>query len=381
MMSSLFFQNQRCRVVLVVGVVILALVALVARLFPMGAQVSSGEDNVTALCDMLLSTDHTKGNWNTRSHNDSLQCHAVLASQLNSADLRPSERLCLGGSRPLSWLQWTPRKCAFPSDEQLYNAMGESRGLRVKFVGDSIVAQMQLNLQCQLEVAASHGLDHSWQASYLSAPFLFKPDVKAQFWSKHVAHDSVQRLAQMLLMQANWTEWLLSTHADVVLVNTGPWWSTAKLDEMFHNRVDGEQLDRLFAAVVHRTLDTVRTEKSASTAVLFLATLPMHAHCGNDSATHRAAYNWNLIGRRNDYVRDAIANASIDGLHFVDLHRMLTKRDDAHPGAALSPRSHDCAHWCNLLNSPLNDAVRLLTLAIEQAHQQQRRKAVQPEKR
>jgi hypothetical protein len=160
--------------------------------------------------------------------------------------------------------------------------------------------------------------------------------------------------------------------ADVVLINTGPWWSVAKLDELFRHRVDAAQLDRLFAAVVQRTLDTVRAE-TKTTAVLFLATLPMHANCGNDSAPHRADYNWNLIGRRNDYVRGAIANASIDGLHFVNLHHMLARRADAHPGAAVPARSHDCGHWCNLLNSPLNDATRLLALAIAQAHRRSNR--------
>lgn len=358
--------NSPRQFVILSTVLVFIVVIIVKFVYP--SRTSLAANQRRSLCQLLHSTDYTKGNWTTRPYNDSLHCAAVVASQMAFAeggamDLRPSERLCLGGKHALPWLQWTPRKCDMPSDQELHELLSNDGGqpVRVQFVGDSILNQLRLNLQCHLEVARRH----NWQTEYLSAPFLFKPAVKAQFWTKHLEGDSVARLSQMLLMQANWTEWL--SRADVVLINTGAWWSVAKLDEMFHHHVDAEQLNKLYESVIQRTLNSVRAEKAARTAVLFLATLPMHANCANDNATSHAEYNWNLISRRNDYARDAIASASVDGLHFVDLHRMLSKRGDAHPGAVVPERSHDCGHWCNLFNSPLNDAARLLQLAIHQS--------------
>jgi hypothetical protein len=363
--------NSSSQQFVIVSTIVLVFIVFVIVEFsaPSAAPQSVEAQQQRLLCQLLNSSDYTKGNWTTRSYNDSLQCAAVVASQTGGGDVRTSERLCLGGKHALPWLQWTPRKCDMPSDQELHKLLSNGdaaseRPFRVQFVGDSIVNQLQLNLQCQLEVAALYRR-HNWQTGYLSAPFLFKPDLKAQFWTKHLAGDSVARLSQMLLMQANWTEWLSA--ADVVLINTGVWWSAFKMMEMFHRQVDVEQLNRLFESAIIRTLNRVRAEKAARTVVLFLATLPMHSNCKNDNVTSHADYNWNLIASRNDYVRDAIANASIDGLHFVDLQRMLAKRADAHPGAAVPDRSHDCGHWCNLFNSPLNDAVRLLQLAIHQS--------------
>jgi hypothetical protein len=128
-----------------------------------------------SLCQLLNSTDYTKGSWTKRPFNDSLNCPAVTDLQLSGAV--GQERLCAGATRALPLLQWTPRKCSVPSDQQLYELLSDrgTQQLRVRVVGDSIANQLKLNLQCQLDVAALYQ-QHNWQIDFVWAPFLFAPD-------------------------------------------------------------------------------------------------------------------------------------------------------------------------------------------------------------
>ncbi|EPS65710.1 hypothetical protein M569_09066, partial [Genlisea aurea] len=288
---------------------------------------------------------------------------------------------CLGNGRRdkeyTRW-RWKPRSCEIPRFDAVAT-LERLRGKRVVFVGDSLGRTQWESMICMLMGAVAdkssvyevNGNQITKQIRHLCvrfesfnftvefyrSVFLVQPAPPPGQSPKRVK--MVLKLDQIDSIN---TEWI---HSDVLVFNSGHWWSTSKLFDMgWYFQFGGKiKLGMTIPRAFRLALSTWQSWLSNSaidprrTQVFFRTFESSHWSGGHGQKCRvtKKPSSKNEVGRRS-WISDAIiaavknvsSSASSVGVKLLHVTPMGAFRSDAHVGSwSENPSSPpDCSHWC-----------------------------------
>jgi hypothetical protein len=229
-----------------------------------------------------------------------------------------------------------------------------SSDVSIVAVGDSLLRQLGFNaLRCELENAL---IKHSVAAkvSYRSAPLVLGIELLRGIMPKfHELVLNESALVTALLpavrfsLESNWTA------NNVLVLNTGAWWSPSSLVRQgvgTEPPLSSAHVAQLFHATILAIVEVLREISPRIGLIVWIATFPPHPLC--DGVTRPSPdWNWNEnAGIRQRFALQQMRQLSkrLSNVALLDATGLLSTRADAHPGHG------DCLHFCTLVDhSPL----------------------------
>ncbi|KAF0907331.1 hypothetical protein E2562_015831 [Oryza meyeriana var. granulata] len=282
--------------------------------------------------------------------------------------------------------RWQPRHCTLPRFDA-ENLLEKLRNRRLVFVGDSIGRNQWESMLCMLATAVAgddkasiyeekgspitkhKGVlsfrfrDYNCTVEHYRSPYLVRRGRPPRRAPKHVG--STLQLDAMDSRAHRWKD------ADVVVFNTGHWWSHERLQQLHCYFQVGKKLrlDMSVEAAYQRAMSTLsswvhREVSSHKSLVIFRTYSPAHPRASNSGSCalettpelnssrislHRWPGMWNPA-----FEPSKSGTAAAAKLHVLNVTLMAAQRRDGHPSvynvapAARMPAGQraDCSHWC-----------------------------------
>ncbi|XP_019196749.1 PREDICTED: protein trichome berefringence-like 7 [Ipomoea nil] len=281
---------------------------------------------------------------------------------------------CLSNGREdngyLKW-RWKPKNCKIPRFD-VGMILEKLRGKRVVFVGDSLSRTQWESMICMLmtgvedkkSVYEVNGNQITKQIGYLGvrfssfdftvefyrSVFLVQPGRAPKGAPKRVK--SSLKLDKMDDMSKEWVD------SDILIFNTGHWWTPTKLFEMgcyfqISGRMKlGMSINNAFRKALSTWQSWVENEVNPKRTRVFFRTFEStHWSSGIRQNCNVTQQPWSETrGREKSIFSDIIMNA-VNNLSVpvtpLDVSFMGAFRADAHVGTwSDNPKVPDCSHWC-----------------------------------
>uniref|UniRef100_A0A1J3DUD9 Protein trichome birefringence-like 45 n=1 Tax=Noccaea caerulescens TaxID=107243 RepID=A0A1J3DUD9_NOCCA len=279
--------------------------------------------------------------------------------------------------------RWKPFNCDVPRFNGV-KFLQEMSNKTIMFVGDSLGRNQWESLMCMISASAPHIHTHIIHEDPLSTFKILDYNVKVSFYrAPYLVHiDKIYGKTTLKLDEISVDASDIWRTADVLLFNTGHWWShTGSLRGWEQIRTGGrnyEDMDRLVA--LRKGLRTwsnwvLRYINSPLTRVFFFSVSPTHYN--PNEWTSRAKASTTTQGSKSCYgettpfsgttyptssyvdqkkVIDEVVKEMKSHVSLMDISMLSALRIDGHPsiyGGDISPslkrnpnRSPDCSHWC-----------------------------------
>ncbi|KAL8139583.1 hypothetical protein V2J09_005604 [Rumex salicifolius] len=287
---------------------------------------------------------------------------------------------CFNNGRPdhnYLYYRWKPRGCEIPrfDGRRLLNLL---RNKRVVFVGDSLNRNMWQSLICSLRhsepnssslLQISHSnyfsylfKDYNCTIEYIKSPFLVQRWRVKDFQGKRI-----KETLRLDLMQ----EIPSYVSADIIVFNTGHWWTHHKTKKGIGYFQEGEhvhsklKVEEAFKRALKTWARYVDNNNNNGSLVFFSGYSASHFRGGRwnsgggcDGETrpveeelkgHVSAYRWMM-----EEVESVISRME-KHVTYLNITRMTEYRRDAHPSVFRHPPGsrrgddvavQDCSHWC-----------------------------------
>ncbi|KZV23173.1 hypothetical protein F511_05012 [Dorcoceras hygrometricum] len=281
---------------------------------------------------------------------------------------------CLANGRKdrgyLKW-RWMPKNCEIPRfDARIFLEM--LKGKRIVFVGDSLSRTQWESMICMLmtgiednnSVFEINGNRISKQIRHLGVRFrpynftvefyrsifLVQPGPAPKHSPKRVK--ATLKLDQMDDISREWID------SDVLIFNSGHWWTPTKLFDMgWYFQIGGKMklglsIKNGFRAALTTWQswieDTVNTNR---TQVFFRTYESTHwSHGARQKCEVTTRPSLEIMGKPRSWITDAIitaAKSSTVPVKLLHVTAMGASRSDAHIGTwSDNPSVPDCSHWC-----------------------------------
>ncbi|KAK2977482.1 hypothetical protein RJ640_016110 [Escallonia rubra] len=323
----------------------------------------SGKDNLTVSSNVKLGNgslgdcDIFDGRWvrdDTKPYYPGGSCPYVDRDFDCHLNGRPDEEF-------VKW-KWQPYGCDIPSLNAT-DFLERLRGKKLVFVGDSLNRNMWESLVCILRQGVEDKKrDYNCTVDFVSSPFLVR---QSSFNGRNGSFETL-RLDLMDLTTSMYHD------ADVLVFNTGHWWTHEKTSRGEDYYQEGDHVHprlkvleaytralRTWARWIDKNIDGNRTQ------VIFRGYSVTHFRGGQWNSggqchketepifnnTHLAKYPSKM--RVLDYVLEEMRTSPI----YLNISRLTDYRKDGHPSIyrmeyktveeqIAAERSQDCSHWC-----------------------------------
>ncbi|KAL5197771.1 hypothetical protein ABZP36_001283 [Zizania latifolia] len=278
-------------------------------------------------------------------------------------------------------------------DNRMLNLLERLRNRRLVFVGDSIGRNQWESMLCMLASAVADAdadkpdsiyeengslitkhkgalsfrfVDYNCTVEHYRSPYLVRRRRPPRRAPRHVR--STLQLAAMDSRAHQWRD------ADILVFNTGHWWSLERLQQLHCYFQEGKKLrlDMSVQAAYQRAMSTLNTwvhrEVSANkTLVIFRTYSPAHTRAATNSGScgmetlpelnsSRISLRQWWPGRVNPAFEPPKSGSTSAKLHVLNVTVMAAQRRDGHPSVYnVAPASRmpapagqraDCSHWC-----------------------------------
>ncbi|KAL9173057.1 hypothetical protein ABFS82_03G089900 [Erythranthe guttata] len=281
---------------------------------------------------------------------------------------------CLGNGRKdqgyLKW-RWKPQNCEIPRFD-VGAVLEFLRGKRVVFVGDSLSRTQWESMVCMLmngvedksSVYEINGNEITKQARHLGvmfgpfnftvefyrSVFLVQPGLVPRHSPKRVK--AALKLDQLDDISGEWID------SDVLVFNSGHWWTPTKLFDMgWYFQIGGKMklgmsINNAFRVALATWQSWVENSVNPNRTRVFFRTFEStHWISGtrqNCKVTIKPTHD--VKGRQTSSISDAIINVVKNvpiNVRLLHVTKMGAFRSDAHVGTwSDNPTVPDCSHWC-----------------------------------
>ncbi|XP_006658908.2 protein trichome birefringence-like 10 [Oryza brachyantha] len=283
--------------------------------------------------------------------------------------------------------RWQPRHCSLPRFDAKH-LLETLRNRRLVFVGDSIGRNQWESMLCMLATAVAGDdeasiyeesgspitkhkgalsfrfRDYNCTVEHHRSPYLLRRGRPPRRAPRHVA--STLQLDAIDSRARRWKD------ADVLVFNTGHWWSHERLQQLHCYFQEGKKLrlDMSIEAAYERAMGTLtdwvhREVSSYKTLVIFRTYSPAHTRASNSggcasetlpelNSSRISLHRWPGMVTPAFEKSGTAAAATAGRLHVLNITLMAAQRRDGHPSvynvaaAARTPAAQraDCSHWC-----------------------------------
>uniref|UniRef100_A0A0E0LP79 Uncharacterized protein n=1 Tax=Oryza punctata TaxID=4537 RepID=A0A0E0LP79_ORYPU len=287
--------------------------------------------------------------------------------------------------------RWQPRHCTLPRFDAK-NLLEKLRNRRLVFVGDSIGRNQWESMLCMLATAVSgdgdkaasiyeeHGSpitkhkgalsfrfrDNNCTVEHYRSPYLVRRGRPPRRAPKRAEVRSTLQLDAMDARAHHWKD------ADVVVFNTGHWWSHERLQQLHCYFQVGKKLrlDMSIEAAYQRAMSTLTSwvhleVNPHKSLVIFRTYSPAHTRASNSGSCAKettpelnssriSIHRW--PGMVNPAFEPSRSGTSAAKLHLLNVTLMAAQRRDGHPSVynvaaasrlpAAARQRADCSHWC-----------------------------------
>uniref|UniRef100_A0A0E0EFG8 Uncharacterized protein n=1 Tax=Oryza meridionalis TaxID=40149 RepID=A0A0E0EFG8_9ORYZ len=285
--------------------------------------------------------------------------------------------------------RWQPRHCTLPRFDAR-NLLEKLRNRRLVFVGDSIGRNQWESMLCMLATAVAVAgdkaapiyevngspitkhegalsfrfRDYNCTVEHYRSPYLVRRGGRPP---RRAPRRAVRSTLQLDAMDARAHRW---KDADVVVFNTGHWWSRERLQQLRCYFQVGKKLslNMSIEAAYQRAMNTLtswvhREVNPHKSLVIFRTYSPAHTRASSSggcakettpelNSSRISLHRWpGMVNPAFDPPRSGTPAAK---LHVLNVTLMAAQRRDGHPSvynvaaAARSPARQraDCSHWC-----------------------------------
>uniref|UniRef100_A0A0D3GUF8 Uncharacterized protein n=1 Tax=Oryza barthii TaxID=65489 RepID=A0A0D3GUF8_9ORYZ len=284
---------------------------------------------------------------------------------------------CRENGRPddaFAMWRWQPRHCTLPRFDAK-NLLETLRNRRLVFVGDSIGRNQWESMLCMLATGVAGAgdgdgggdkaapiyevngspitkhegalsfrfRDYNCTVEHYRSPYLVRR-------GRRPPRRAVSSTLQLDAMDARAHRW---KDADVVVFNTGHWWSRKKLNLNMSIEAAYQRAMNTLTSWVHRE---VNPHKSL---VIFRTYSPAHTRASSNggcakettpelNSSRISLHRW--PGMVNPAFEPSKSGTAAAKLHLLNITLMAAQRRDGHPSvynvAAAAGQRADCSHWC-----------------------------------
>ncbi|WOL20170.1 protein trichome birefringence-like [Canna indica] len=285
---------------------------------------------------------------------------------------------------PYQKLRWQPNGCNIPRLNAT-DMLERLRGKRLVFVGDSLNRNMWESLVCVLrnsikdkkkvfEASGRHEFRTEGSYSFVFKDFdcsveFFRSPFLVQEWEAPVSNGKSKETLRLDIIERSSSKY---KDADVIIFNTGHWWTHEKTSKGKDYYQEGNHIYSELNVVeaFHKALDTwakwVDANVNPKKSLVFFR---------GYSASHFSGGQWNSGGqcdketepiKNEKYLRpyppkmtvlESVLKGMKTPVSFLNITRMTDYRKDAHPSIyrkqnltdeerRAPERYQDCSHWC-----------------------------------
>uniref|UniRef100_I1QCS8 Uncharacterized protein n=1 Tax=Oryza glaberrima TaxID=4538 RepID=I1QCS8_ORYGL len=297
---------------------------------------------------------------------------------------------CRENGRPddaFAMWRWQPRHCTLPRFDAK-NLLETLRNRRLVFVGDSIGRNQWESMLCMLATGVAGAgdgdgggdkaapiyevngspitkhegalsfrfRDYNCTVEHYRSPYLVRR-------GRRPPRRAVSSTLQLDAMDARAHRW---KDADVVVFNTGHWWSRERLQQLRCNFQVGKKLNLNMSieAAYQRAMNTLtswvhREVNPHKSLVIFRTYSPAHTRASSNggcakettpelNSSRISLHRW--PGMVNPAFEPSKSGTAAAKLHLLNITLMAAQRRDGHPSvynvAAAAGQRADCSHWC-----------------------------------
>ncbi|KAM7277336.1 hypothetical protein ACFE04_019202 [Oxalis oulophora] len=273
----------------------------------------------------------------------------------------PKEFTCQENGRPdseyVKWI-WEPTGCRISKFNGTY-FMERLRGKRLAFIGDSISKNQWVSMVCLLYSSLSHSKAKTMASNIFRAE---EYNFSVEFhWSSYLVQleevngTNILNLNEISNSAKKWHD------ADILLFNTGHWWTTHRWDIYRYkgNLIKDMETDFSFKVAMNTWAHWIDSHiDSTKTRVFFRSYSPIHA-CSKSMKPLDNYRHGSYPKAIYEIVETTIKSMTTE-IEYINITKLTQFRADAHPGYYIHKRGRrllskqnkdqvtdtDCSHWC-----------------------------------